>query len=76
MHICTFISTKKIFEVKIGTAIPFMKDIYSSKFTEEHTFSKELPYVLNTGRANKKNIHMCLYSECTCKIHCVVYAAK
>ena len=42
MHICTFISTKKIFEVKIGNAIPFMKDIYGSKFTEEHTFSKGL----------------------------------
>ena len=31
-------------------------------------------YVLNTGRANKKNSHFCLYSEC--KIPFVVYAAN
>ena len=37
-----YFNLKKIFEVKIGTAIPLMKDIYGSKITEEYTFSKGL----------------------------------
>ena len=51
IHVCNF---KKIFKVKMGTAIPFMKFMYGGKIAEEHTLTTK-GNVLNPGHANKKN---------------------
>ena len=58
--------------MKIGTAIPIMKDIYGCKIT----FSKGLGLCIENRPCKQEKIFICVFIQKLCKNSCVVYAAN